>query len=311
MVASILMLAGAGAAKATAAVEQQVVDLHVGWNAVYLYVQPTVAAPDTLFAGQPIEQVTVWVPGRARVASLTDPDAVPTKSPEWHVWHPPGHPAAFLNTLMQVQARRGMLIKASAATRLVIAGEPIYKPVQWSAPAFHLLGFDVDAEQAPTFARWFAGSRAHSDLKVQKLVNGVWLAVNPHETMTRGVAYWVWCREGSDFQGPLAIDLPLGGDGLMALPNGALPINGSIANRGSLPMSIHISATGGLPLQAAPNRDPMSTLGVLNFAIDGAQRIPLRLGRTLDATPTDNNLVESAILRLRGGGCDVRILLRP
>lgn len=230
---------------------QQVVPLQAGWNAVYLYVFPQAGHPDEVFAGLPVEQVNVWLPSRAQVDSLTDPDAVPDKASEWNVWHPPTHPAAFLNTLHRVPARRGMLIKASAPTTWIVRGEPLYQPVQWRAPAFSLVGFDVDAAQPPTFARWFAGSPAHADMTIRKLVNGQWQPVNPQETLQRGVAYWVWTRKGSDFQGPLHVDMPVRADGHLALPNAGVALTGALVNRGSLPMSITLSHEGSLPLHHA------------------------------------------------------------
>ncbi len=199
--------------------------LAAGWNAVYLELEPDLQDPDALFGALPIDQVALWLPSRAKVASLTDPAAIPNKPSDWLVWHPNSHPAAFLNTLKRVQAHRALLIKASAPTTLTITGTASFQRHAWLAPSFNLKGFEVDPLAPPTFARFFDGSRAHDDLKVFRLVNNAWKAVSPTDVVRRGEAYWVWCQEGTDFQGPLDLTVSLGNTvRIDARANGTLPI---------------------------------------------------------------------------------------
>lgn len=283
---------------------EQVVPLQAGWNAVFLYVEPEVAEPDVVFGDLPVEQVNVWMPERARVASLTDPEALPSKPSEWNVWHPQGHPAAFLNTLYRVPARRGLLIKASAATTLVVRGEPVYRATVWQAPGFVLTGFDVDAEQAPSFARWFAGSRAHAALNIQKLVNGHWQKVHPQEVIQRGVAYWVWSSEGSDFQGPVGLQLPIEAAGYLRLLTGSVGVSGSVVNRGVLPASLSLANSGGRELSLAL-QSGAGEVAPASFPLAQGERVRLRVAAEAgveDAT---------SVLRLKGSGTDIQISVRP
>ncbi|MCC5790659.1 MAG: hypothetical protein JJT75_13590 [Opitutales bacterium] len=305
----VVMLAIGNAPKlegveATTAKMNQVIELTAGWNAVYLYVEPEEPDPNVLFAGLPIEECQVWIPERSRVESLTDPEAEPVKVSEWNVWHPSDHPTAFMNTLFRLQARRGMLIKASEPTTLVVRGEPVYRPVQWSAPAFNLVGFDVDAEQPPTFARWFAGSRAHKDLKIRKLVNGEWQAVHPQETIRRGMAYWVWCGEGTGFQGPVHLSLPVGRLGHLSLERGVPPLSGRVDNRGQLPISLALSSEGGMPTLLTLGGADSPPQSSHQFSLEPGQRMRMNLSRPA------NGSGDYALLGLRGGGVDYHISLR-
>lgn len=149
---------------------EQSVNLKAGWNAVYLELQPDVADPAVVFDDPAIVKVAMWLPTKAQVGSLTALDAVASKPSAWRVWQPAEAPAAFLNDLFRVQARSAFLIEARVATTLTFTGEPFFERKKWLAPSFNLTGFDVDPAAAPTFQRYFDGSRAHSDLKIFKLV---------------------------------------------------------------------------------------------------------------------------------------------
>ncbi len=218
---------------------EQRLTLDEGWNAVFVALEPDDPAPDKLFGSLPILKVALWLPSKAKVESLTDPAAVPNKPSEWLIWHPANHPAAFLNTLKQVQGRRAMLIKASAPATLVIKGTPFFRRTAWVAPSFNLVGFDIDPAAPPTFARFFDGSRAHEELKIFRLVDGAWKSVSGFELMRRGEAYWVWCKEGSDFQGPVDLSISIGETVRMeARSNGVLPVSLSSNVNGLGPVSM-------------------------------------------------------------------------
>ena len=132
-----------------------------------------------------------------------------------------------------------MLIKASSATTLIIEGEHLFERRQWIAPSFNLTGFDVDPNEPPTFARFFDGSRAHEELNVFKLIDGTWRKVSAQETMRRGEAYWVWCKEGTGFQGPVDLNISSGNElTIEATSNGALPVTLTVnaADQSTLPL---------------------------------------------------------------------------
>ena len=275
---------------------EQTLDLVKGWNAVYLELQPDSPNPQDLFADQPIEVVAVWLPSKARVTSLTSLDAIASKSSEWYVWHPAEHPAAFLNSLFQIQARKALLIKASAATQLTIQGEPVFGRRKWLAPSFNLTGFDVDSAAPPTFARFFDGSRAHEDLKIFKMVANEWRQVSPTDTIQRGRAYWVWTKEGSDFQGPLDVSVSLGGQETLIL-NGASTAQFEVHGNGSLPVSFSLEAsTLGVLEYRTSQSDEWTTAAPQQLAVDTASAYGIRLRQANPEAPS------ATYLKLSGGG---------
>ena len=156
-----------GAASARAA--EQTISLNEGWNAVFVELQPNNPDPESIFAGLPIEKCSLWLPSSSKVTSLTDPAAVPSKTTEWHTWQPASSPSAFLNNLHSIPARSALLIKASAPAELTVAGTPVFRRMEWRGASFNFTGFDVDPAAPPTFARFFDGSRAHSELKIFKI----------------------------------------------------------------------------------------------------------------------------------------------
>ena len=221
---------------------EQRVSLHAGWNAIYLELDPDEPNPDLLFAGHPIEMVSLWLPTPGKVVSLTDPAAIPQKVIEWHTWQPASSPSAFLNNLRAIPARTPLLIKASEACQLTISGSPAFRRTEWVGASFNFVGFDIDPAAPPTFARFFDGSRAHRELKIYKLVAERWQPVTATEVMKRGVAYWVWTSEGSDFQGP--VDLSVSGDGF-ALNSGNRLAKFQLRKNGQLPVTTRITLSSG------------------------------------------------------------------
>jgi len=285
---------------------EQKVNLVPGWNAVFVEVQPVDDAPEVVFAGAPIEMCAVWIPSKARVESLTDADAAPEKATEWSTWQPASSPSAFLNNLFAIQARTAMLIKASEATTLTLVGEPVFERLEWVAPSFNLTGFDVDADRPPTFARFFEGSRAHAEMKIFKLAGGKWKKVVPAETIRRGEAYWVWCKEGSDFQGPVNLSVALSGAGCLTLANGSPAIPVRVRAQGSLPVTLELFATGDLPLFWALGREAPQAFPGASLELSAQRPTSFSIGRRLDlGEPNDATLVE-----MRGGGMHYRLLVR-
>jgi hypothetical protein len=274
----------------------QIIPLQAGWNAVYLELAPDKTLPAELFAGQPVEMCAVWLPAKVKVASLTDPDAIPAKAAEWRVWQPESSPSAFLNNLHAIHGRTAMLIKASAAASLTVSGQPIFARREWIAPSFNFAGFDVDAAAPPTVARFFDGSPAHADRRIFKLVDGKWRAMAATDAIQRGAAYWVWCSAGSDFQGPVDI---IGASSPTVLANGGAGASLTFTSSGTLPVNLTLTPSGTLPLLHADT--PFTAPLALNPGIQGTRS--LRLRRVLDAAPD----TASSLLEVRGGGMHYRL----
>lgn len=299
LLACFALLAFALAAWPARALEQTLV-LQQGWNAVFLELEPTNDAPEAVFAGQPVEMCAAWLPGKAKVASLTDPTAIPKKSPEWHIWQPASQPAAFLNNLRGIKARQALLIKATAACSVVLKGEPVFERRRWIAPSFNFTGFDVDPAAPPTFARFFDGSRAHADRRIYKLLADKWQPVAAQETVQRGVGYWVWTSEGSDFQGPLDVSLPLSGEGFLTLANGSAPASLEARSNGSMPVNVSVTANGGLPVNISSEGASAQGLRLTR------PRHTISLQRALDAAPDSAR----TLLTIKGGGMSLLLPVR-
>jgi hypothetical protein len=290
---TILLLFPPGAMAA-----DQVIALEAGWNAVFSELEPEKSAPDEFFAGVPVEMCAVWLPAVTKVASLVDPGAIPSKSAEWHVWQPEASPAAFLNNLRAIKGRQVMLVKVSAAASLTVHGAPVFERRKWIAPSFNFVGFDVDAAAAPSFARFFDGSRAHAGLKAFKLVAGKWQAVTGSETIQRGRGYWVWCNEGSDFQGPMDVSVPLSGEGALTLLNGAGSTRLDLRANGTVPVSAALTISGNLPLLQSTADAPEAGFGSGIILPLSANAKSISLRRVVDAAADS----ASGLINLKGGG---------
>lgn len=284
----------------------QTISLQPGWNTVFLEVQPTDENPAAVFAGKPVEMCAAWLPSAAKVESLTDPAALPTKSAEWHVWQPAESPSAFLNNLRALKARQALLIKASAAATFTVSGEPVFERRTWVAPSFNFTGFDVDPAAPPTFARFFDGSRAHAGMKIFKLVTGKWQPVAGSETIQRGRAYWVWCSEGSDFQGPVDVSLPLAGEGELTLANDGTAARLEVKSNGAVPVTLNLTTTGSLPLlRTLPGTEETAFTVPAALPLSSTRKT-LTLRRTLDAAPD----AARSTITIRGGGMSLLLPVR-
>jgi len=145
---------------------------------------------------------------------------------------------------------RGFERKAQQDFILAVRGEVAFEPVRWKNDSFNFLGFGLDAQSPPTFAKFFSGSTAHQPNRVYRLVNDQWMLVtSPGGTRMRsGEAYWVFCKGGSDFQGPLTVQI----SGVDRLAFGGLGESSVLfVNRSTDPFSLKVethSGVLGLPL---------------------------------------------------------------
>src|SRR6185436_11818371 len=134
------------------------------------------------------------------------------KKDGWAVWYSGRRSDAFLSTLHAVDGNKAYLIYADTAVTWNVTGVVTYNPVRWRGDSFNHVGFGVSAVSPPTFEKFFAGSAAHAQKKIFKLVNGHWTLVTDPitETVRSGEAYWIYAKGSSQHQGPLNLRLPLG-----------------------------------------------------------------------------------------------------
>ncbi len=196
-------------------VRTQWLSLEAGWNAVFLEVEPTDGAPDAVFAGTPVDVAARYFALRSPVQFIRDPADAPWNQPGWGVWYAPGRPDAFLTSLHAIQGRKAYLLHATSSCRLQVTGQVRFDRLRWQADSFNLVGFALDEQAPPTFARFFAGSGGRIGQRIYRLApGGKWQPVtSPASTLMRsGEAYWIDCRGKTDYQGPLDIVVPGGGE---------------------------------------------------------------------------------------------------
>jgi len=190
----------------------QTIQLHRGWNSVFLEVMPANGSPATVFAGAPVDIVATFLNSASTVQFIKNPANIGWKRDGWGVWYAPGRPDSFLSTLHGMDGNRAYLIHATADHTLTIEGAVAVNSVRWKPDSYNFVGFCLDTASPPTFEKFFAGSKAHRHFKIYRLANDQWTPVtNPTGTVMRASeAFWIHCRGGSDYQGPLSVKLPAG-----------------------------------------------------------------------------------------------------
>ncbi len=219
-----LMLGVLGAlwcAGAQAQTMTQSINVHAGWNSIYLEVEPADNTTASVFAGRPVS--SVW----ARAERVTSADFIQDASEEnfnragWLSWFAPSRPEAILDNLFVVQANHAYLIKADSAFTLTVTGRPSLRRVDWVSDSYNLRGMPVDPAAPPSFLNFFRASPAHyhevtGELeKIYRLnsASGQWELAAPTDRIQSGEAYWIFARGASDFLAPLSAEVDLG-DGL-------------------------------------------------------------------------------------------------
>jgi hypothetical protein len=190
----------------------QVVNLAEGWNSVFLEVEPMNVAPEKVFAGLAVDIVAAYFPPEAPTQYVTNPGAQLFKGLGWGVWYAENRPDAFLKTLNAIYGQQAYLIHATRAFEWKVDGLVSMAKVKWQPDSFNLTGFGVKKQGAPSFGQFFASSAAHRSQAIYRLEQNVWRKVlNPSaEAMRSGEAFWIFCKGGSNFQGPLTVETAQG-----------------------------------------------------------------------------------------------------
>lgn len=251
----------------------QEIALSAGWNAVYLAVQPVESAPEKVFAGLPVDTVATLFENPVSNQFVTDPSVDLFKSQGWGVWYAPGKPEAFLKSLDGVLGNRAYLVHTKSACSWKATGTALMPAVSWRPDAYNFVGFGVRSQGGPTFAEFFAGSKAHTGQAIYRLADGRWKKVlQPSaETMKAGEAFWIYTKGGSDYQGPLAVEtasrtglvLSRGGDEMIFRNTCGHPLSPTIqqvpgTDDPALPLSFVVKTFGSAtqPVAATPVQMP-------------------------------------------------------
>lgn len=194
-------------------------ELHPGWNALWLEVEPADRAPAVVFAGLPIHSVWTWADRVSATDFIQNPADAGWNRAQWLSYFPDGTPEAVLSNLRAILPQRAYLVKlgGTQTIRWSISGRPILRTPKWASDAYNLRGFPIDPAGPPTFRSFFRASPAHYDAASDQLqpifvlgTNGLWTAVAPDAPMQRGVAYWVHTRGASDYVAPFHLELTTG-----------------------------------------------------------------------------------------------------
>lgn len=187
----------------------QEIALAAGWNSVFLEVEPADKAPAKVFAGVPVDRVATLFRNPTSRQFVTDPTVDLSRAGSgWGVWYAPKLPEAFLKSLDEIEGNRAYLVHATEAAVWRVSGRVRGARTDWQPDAYHLVGFPVRSPGGPTFEQFFAGSKAHRDQPIYRLVDGRWKRVlEPGaEVMRSGEAFWIYCAGGSEYEGPLGVE---------------------------------------------------------------------------------------------------------
>lgn len=196
----------------------QTIELVPGWNAIYVQVEPEDGGTQAVFAdfvdetGPQINSVWTWLEQRSKIDFIQDPDPENLLSAAgWLRYFPPQAQQSFLTNLFAISSNRSYLVNlaGSANATLTISGKPVVPKANWVAGSFNLTGFHIDPTNPPIFSDFLANSSAHNGQPIYRLNNNSWQLVDPLTTpIEPDVAYWIFSQSGSDFTGPMHIDLP-------------------------------------------------------------------------------------------------------
>lgn len=254
----------------------QTISLHKGWNAVQLMVTPSDAVPADVFGGTPITIAATYFGATTPAQFMQNPSATQWKKEGWGVWYAPGRADAFLSTLASITGNRAYLIYSKQDFTWNVTGDVSFPKVKWKSDSFNLVGFTLDPISPPTFDKFFAGSPAHLPCRIYRLVNDQWslVANTGSTTMNSGEAYWIYCKGGSDYQGPLSATSLNGSLSMTGTPAEAVL---SFANQGSDPVNITVQTIandGGLPLSYAIRGVTTNKISDLIFDLPANYTLP-------------------------------------
>ena len=187
----------------------QTIELHPGWNAAFLEVQPGSTAPADVFAGVPgLQSVWRWNPNTSTVEFIQDPEVpVPTGS-LWLVYYPS---EPILTNLHAIHGETAYLINLGGTENVTwtVTGKPALPHIDWKANSFNFVGFHLAPGEEPLFGDLFSSSLAHNGQEIYILNDGNWEKVTSPATtsMLRGEAFWIYCKGSSEFTGPFSVQL--------------------------------------------------------------------------------------------------------
>lgn len=198
-----------GMANAGEVYREQTIQLHEGWNAVHLEVEPAEHKPSSVFEGTPIDIAARYFRLNTPVQFISDPADEPWKAEGWGVWYSALRDDAFLTSLHAIQGNQTYLIHATEDFEWKVTGKVRYRAVKWRHDSYNLVGFSVDKQSPPTFGEFFSSAGGKIGTKVYRLSGENWVKVIDLDAtrMRSGEAVWIFCEGKTSFSGPIALDV--------------------------------------------------------------------------------------------------------
>jgi hypothetical protein len=235
----------------------QSIPLKAGWNSVYLFVDPEPSSLDEIFASSPISPRSVRA-YRQDFSSI-EFSAASTNintAPQWLSWWPAGSEVGFSRSLFALRPGRAYFVEMPAGvppTNWLVKGRAMPRTVEWRVNAFNLVGFPLDAGNAPTFASFFDASAVHSNRPLYRMdTNGIWSQVSNLATtrMASGEAFWTApSTNASSYQGPIRVVASGNGQLDFGLTVGELSVN--LYNDSGVARTVRVSRADSEPQPAS------------------------------------------------------------
>lgn len=247
----------------------QTIQLHQGWNAVFLEVDPTNSQVAACFQGTPVTMVAAYTGPSKSVQFVQNPSTNHvTPQNGWDIWYASGRPDSFLTSFFELVGNKSYMIYSQSDYTWAVTGKARLTSVKWKPNAFTLTGFGVDPVSPPTFDQFFAGSPQHHPYQIYQLENGVWTRIDSAQTtqIQSGVAYWIYCKGNSSYQGPLNVGVP----NPTAFPlYGVGSVGISLQNSSPNPLGVQVqNMAGGAQLPLAFVLRAVSSSNVVSAAYD-------------------------------------------
>lgn len=300
MLAAVL----ASASVCCAQTRQQTLNLRAGWNAVFLEVEPTNAAPQSVFANTPIDTVARYFPRTSPVQYITDPAEARWNEPGWGVWYAPSRPESVVSSLHAIHGNRPYLVHASTDFTWSVSGRAALGRLSWQADSFNLVGFCVNEQSPPTFEKFFAGAGGRIGGRIYRLdASGRWRPVTfaAATTIRSGEAYWVYCRGKTDYQGP--VDVRVAGLGGLNFGNSGSRMDVEFHNISAEAAGVTVEAvpgSGELPLARVvrdlkvlqTSRAELQPVTQLSVAPGQVEALRLEVRREAMSAPSETRLLK-------------------
>lgn len=206
-----LALLAAGPLALAAPMASQTIDLHPGWNAVFLEVQPADNATAVVFDALPISSVWKWTPKTKSGEFFRNMSETLLNDSSWQVFFPTNKHAAMFNSLFRVYGNTAYLIKLAGtnAVSWTLTGEPVAPHYVWKPNVYHLTGFYLNpAGPLSAVTDFFAPSPQLAGQAIYRLdAGGAWgLVPQPgSETLRAGESLWVLSSGDTDYMGPVSV----------------------------------------------------------------------------------------------------------